>query len=291
MEKIVPLVALSQVDNYLSSNVDAVTMGTFFGATRQTSVYSLEEIIEVNQEIPVIACYNRFYFEHEISQLEHELKALYEGGIDRIVCGDFAVLQIIYELDLDFDVTLDTDTTMTNGKEISLMHQAGAKEVVVGRELTLDERLSIAKEVKGDLGMHVFGYQLMSFSRRKHLSQYAALEKIEIDTHEIHWIKETKRDERYMIFEDEYGTHTYAPEIISVLHAFNKIKEAGYKHLYFDVIGLEIEDVLFVIRNLDLVEDYTEFERMIEELWLVELSHGLLYKETEAIKAFKKEGE
>lgn len=280
MKKIVPLVSLHEVDNYIQNGVDAVLMGTYFGATRQLQVYSLEEMVEVNEKIPVIACYNRFYFEPEIDQLRHEIKVLYDSGIDYIISTDFAVSELVHELDLDMKVILDTDTTMTNVEDISVMGLSGIDEVVVGRELTLEERLYLGNNTKLPLGMHFFGYQLMSFSRRKHLSQYAKRHEIKMDPEAIHWLKESKRDEKYMTFEDSYGTHIFAPKVMSAIHAYQTIKEAGYRRIFFDVIGLNIEDVLFVVRNLDLFENPQELESMLIETSDFEIGHGLLYQET-----------
>ena len=284
MKKIVPLINLNQVDNYISNGVDAVVMGTYFGATRIPEVYDLEEMMEVNEKIPVVASYNRFYFEHELEQLKHELKALHEGGVDRVLCGDFGVLQTIYELDLDFYVIFSTDTTMTNVEEISILLENGASEVMVGRELTLDKQIHIAKSIKKPIATNFFGHQLMSFSRRKHLSQYKDLRNINMDPKAIHYLKESNREDMYMVFEDTYGTHTFAPGIFSAVHVYPQLKESGFKTIFFDVFGLDIEDVLFVVRTLDLIEDYDEFETIISETMGKPLNHGLLYEETEKHK-------
>lgn len=281
LKKIVPLVGLSEIDNYISNGVDAVLMGTYFGSTRQLQVYDLEEMIETNEKIPVIGLFNRFYFEQEMAQLEHEIKALYDGGLDHIMCSDYAVIEIVHELDLDIKVILDTDTTMTNSEDIQLMLNTSVDEVVVSREITLDERLKIADNVKGNLGMHFFGYQLMSFSRRKHLTQYKDLQEIEMNPENLHFLKEARRDDFYMTFEDAYGTHIFAPKVMSAIHATPAIKEKGYTSLYFDVVGLNIEDVLFVVRNLDVMDDYDTLEAIVIETCEFEIGHGLLYKETE----------
>lgn len=288
MRKIVPLISLSQVDNYINNGVDAVIMGTYFSGVRQPEVYDIAEILEVNEKINVIVNFNRFYFEPEMSQVRHELKALYEGGIDSVICGDFGVLQVIHEMDLDMKVIFSTDTTMTNIEEISILLENGVSEVVVGRELTLEERLNIAKGISKPLGMNFFGYQLMAFSRRKHLSQYKSLVDAPIDTQGINFLKESKRDELYMILEDTYGSHTFAPGVFSAIHATKEIKDSGYTSLYFEVLGMDIEDVLFVVRSLDIVTDYVEFEKIVQDTLEQPLTSGLLYKETEMHKEIVK---
>jgi U32 family peptidase len=288
MRKIVPLISMNQVDNYIKNGVDAVIMGTYFSGTRQPEVFDIEEMLEVNEKIDVIANFNRFYFEPEMSQVAHEIKALYEGGIDWVICGDFGILQVIHELNLDMNVIFSTDTTMTNIEEISILLENGASEVVVGRELTLEERLALAKGIKKPLGMSFFGYQLMSFSRRKHLTQYKELVDAPIDTLGINYIKESNRDDFYMIIEDTYGSHTFAPGVFSAIHAAKEIKDAGYTSLYFEVLGMDIEDVLFVVRSLDIVEDFVEFENIVKETLDQDLTHGLLYKETEMHKELLK---
>lgn len=280
MRKIVPLVSLKELDNYISSGVDAVLMGTFFGATRQTEVFTLDEIIAVNEKIPVIGCFNRFYFEHEISQLRYEIKAMYEGGINEIVGSDLAVMELVHELEIDMGVILDTDTTMTNLSDVKTMHDMGAREVVLGRELTLSEMLDISAQT-GYCGVHFFGYQLTSFSRRKHISQYAKQAKLNLPTDSLYWLKETRRDTKYMTLEDEYGTHIFAPDVYSAVHAYDALNENKIMSVYFDVIGIDIEDILFVVRSVGLVDDGKELESIIETATSLKLTHGLLYQETE----------
>ena len=42
MRKVVPLISMNQVDNYIKNGVDAVIMGTYFSGTRQPEVYDIE---------------------------------------------------------------------------------------------------------------------------------------------------------------------------------------------------------------------------------------------------------
>ena len=173
---------------------------------------------------------------------------------------------------------------MTNVEDISIMLESGAHEAVVGRELTLEERIKIAEIVKKPLGMHFFGPQLMSYSRRKHLDQYKEIANVDLDPREMHYLKEASRDEDYMMYEDTYGTHMYAPGVFSAIHAYPRLVEAGFNTLYFETQGMDVEDVLFVVRSLDLIEDYEAFEEIVRETLEAPINHGLLYRETEAHK-------
>lgn len=281
MKKIVPLVSLMEVDNYVSNGVDAVLMGTYFSSTRQVQVYDIEEMVKANEKIEVIALFNRFFFEQELEQAKHELKSMYDNGIEYVLCTDMGIIELIHELDIDMKVIYDTDTTMTNIEDIKFMLENGVHEVVLAREITLEERLDIAKNIQGFLGTHFFGYQLMSTSRRKHLSQYKDLTKIDLNPDAIHFLREKKRDEYYLTIEDQYGTHIYAPKPLTMVHTYPQLKEAGINNIYFEVMGANIDDVLFVVRNLDHIEDYQEFEEILKETSELDLDHGLLYKETE----------
>lgn len=279
MRKLVPLVDPLRINDYLAAGVDALLLGTCLGATRQPRYYTVEAMGVIAQSIPVIAVYNRFYFEPDIELITAELDALSKQGINEILCSDLGIVQLIIENDWGFKIILDTDTTMTNHYDIQFYLDHGVDEVIVSRELTLDERIEISRHVTS-VGMHFFGYQLMSFSRRRHLSHYSDFLNLDLDLSQKYWIKEVKRDERYLMFEDDYGTHIYAPDCLSGIHAYPLIQKAGYQSLIFDVMGLDIEVVLAVCIRLDDVIDYNQFEHDIARQHQVQLGHGLWYQKT-----------
>lgn len=281
MRKILALVDLDRVYDYQASGVDAVLMGTKFSATRQLKTYQIAEMAKVNQDIEVIAVFNRFYFEPELDQVLTEMREMRQAGIQSLICTDLAVVQLNKRHQLGFKVTLDTDTTMTNAYDIKIMQEHGVDEVVVGRELTLDERMELAKDCE-HLGMHFFGYQLMSFSRRHHLKSYNEFRGLDLDLTESYWIREAKRDEDYLIFEDAYGTHIYAPGIFSAIHAYPLLKESkAYDALYFEVLELDIDLLLALCKVLDEIDNYEQYEKELTEKYGLLLNYGLLYTSTQ----------
>lgn len=279
MRKLIPLLAIGLIDDYKTSNVDAVLMGTKLGATRQIQNFTVEEMGRVQKDIPVIAVYNRFYFEQDMEPVLEELQALKEVGVKELICTDLGIVQLNRTHNLGFRVILDTDTTMTNEFDIEIYLNNGVDEVIVGRELTLEERIYLG-ENSHNLGMHGFGYQLMSFSRRPHLSAYKKFRSLDLDTSQTYWIKEEKRDDIYMYIEDDYGTHVFAPNVFSILSVYEEIKNSGYQTIILEPRGLDITMVLDITKALDSKINLETLEENLAKDYNITIDSGLLYKKT-----------
>ena len=229
MQKIIPLVALHEIDNYLSNGVDSVLMGTNFGSKAQVIVYDLEEIIESNKKIPVIALFNRDFMHHELPQMLHEIKVLNEGGIDQVIITDEAVIKPIEEMNLDLKIIFRADDSL-NHEAISDILKQGVHEVLLTQvEMNLPELES------GKLGIHFFGKKF---------------------TH-------THHEDAHFHVEDMHGKHHYSHDVYSLIHAYQTLVEKEVSALYFESFGLDIDDVLFVIRTVGLVEDHLAFENLV----------------------------
>lgn len=279
MNKIVPLINIDLVQDYKNAGVDAVLMGSVLSSTRQNKTYTLEEMNDVNKEIEVIAIFNRFYFEPEIDNILNEMKILKEYGIKKIICTDLGIVNLNRKYNLGFYIILDTDTTMTNHFDIEVYLNNGVNEVMVGRELTLEERLYLGDKCDS-LGMHGFGYQIMSFSRRNHLSAYKTFTGLDLDTDKTYWLKEQKREDLYMMMEDDYGTHVFAPHIFSIVHCYDQIKNKGYKSIILEPKNIDIDIILNIVKDIDTIDDYQAYENKLRDDYKLDIDTGLLYLKT-----------
>lgn len=240
MRKILPLVALHETDNYLSNGVDAVLMGTNFGSKAQVIVYDLEEMMDTNEKLPVIGLFNRDFKESEQAQLLHEIAALYEGGLDSILITDSHMISVIKNLNLDIKLMYRTEAALTE-EEILNLYQQGADEVILTQVSVVIPEL----EEKSNLGIHFFGKNF---------------------TH-------THHEDTHFDVADDHGNHHYSHDVYSLIHAYETLKEKGLTTLYFESFGLDIDDVLFVVRSLDLIDDLDAFENLVYDTINIEMGH------------------
>ncbi len=230
MKKILPLVALHETDNYISNGVDFAIMGTNFGSKAQAIIYDLEEIIETNEKLPVIGLFNRDFKESELSQLLHEITALYEGGLEHIIITDEGVIKTVKDLDLDLKIIYKTESKIDT-ETMEKLYALGVDEIILTDvEVTIPDFPE-----KKNLGIHFFG---KSFTHTHH-------------------------EDAHFHVEDDHGKHHYSHDVYSLIHAFETLKEKEISTLYFESFGLDLDDVLFVIRTLELVDDHKEFENLV----------------------------
>ncbi len=245
----VPLDKSEQLEEYQRHKVNIVMMSTRFLGTRMNNYYTIDEMIAVNGRnlLPVMVVINRFFYEPEMDELKAQLIQLYEGGIQRILCSDLGVLDLIQSLDLPFYVVLQTDTTMTSLQDINTMLSSGCHEVIAARELSEPELLTMVDHVKGMLGISFFGFPLMSSSRKQHVLNYFKEVDLPVSfDYPIEAIEQTRKDP-FLIFEDDHGNAVFNGTVVSHLLNADAYRKANVV-LYFDTLGLRTEDVLWCVR-------------------------------------------
>lgn len=235
MKKIVPLISLIELDNYQSNGVDAILMGTVFSSQAQMRIYDIQEIIDANEKIPVIALFNRDFTQNENPRVMHEIKALYEGGINHILIQDEALLHTLEDSDFDLEITFLLHEVIEKERMEHLMKK-GVHEFLMNTDV---KQASMARLKSLNIGLHFFGNRL------------------------LHSQKEGQ--EEAFVLRDAHGFHTFAQELTSKIAMYDTIKENKIISLYFEPFSTNIEDILFVVRNLDLLDDYQQFDAIVKE--------------------------
>ncbi len=221
MRKILPLISLLEVDNYISNGVDAVLMGTVFSSQAQMTIYDLEEITKTQEQIPVIALFNRDFKQDEKDRLIHEITTLHEKNVDSILIQDEFVLDVLKELDLDL--------------EIIFKH----KDKIQALDHVNEHLIEYSNDEDFNHGIHFFGHQYLK--------------------------TEKAGEEVPFVLKDENGFHHYSENLTSYISKYDKIKTERLKSIYFEPFGSNIDDVLFVVRSLDLMDDYDLLEEIVKD--------------------------
>lgn len=265
-----------EADVYRQSGVDYVMMSTAFLGTRIKKAYTIDEIDYVVNELQldVIVVLNRFYFEADLGELENILIELDKRGVRRLLFSDFAVLNLVQRNKLSFYCICQTDTTMTSSRDIQQMFTYGAHECVIARELTLDESCYILDHTEGNIGIHFFGYPLMSSSRKHHLQNYFNFVKKPIDFSEAVWLKEQNRKEYYLSVEDQHGNSMYYGHVVSPYRDIERLNRANVT-LYYDTIGLDTMDVLCFLSMIVHHESTSVIEETMAKRYIT-IERGLL---------------
>jgi len=93
---------------------------------------------------------------------------------EQLIVAEPGIISFRRETATDMDIHISTQASVTNAKACKFWHDAGAKRIVLARELTLSEITDIRKEIPESLEIEAFvhGAMCVSYSGRCLLSNY-----------------------------------------------------------------------------------------------------------------------
>ena len=238
------------LDSFYQQGYQTLTLCHPFLSVRAIDPLSLEKIQELLEykEIDFYLKINRFFFEPELKELKELLNDIKNLSLKGIIISDIGVFMMLKELGYSKEIILETDTTLTSSADINVYLEQGISGVVVARELTIDEMIQIAHDIKGPTSINFFGHQLMSTSRRQLLEAYGEHEKLSFDKDKLYKMKEaTRPNSSYLIMEDNYGTHVYHGSMLNGLNDIDRLEV--FKYLIVDPL-LMPDELLFDIGNM-----------------------------------------
>jgi putative protease len=230
----------------LKAAIDAGADAIYFGIiemnmranARNFHLDDLPEIVKLCHENSVKAylALNTIIFDHEVEKARVLVKSAAAAGVDAVICWDFAILEAAR--DYNIESFISTQMSVANSSSIEFFYKnLGINRFVLARECTLDEMVSIKRNLERKLGreadnieLEVFAHGAMcvSVSGRCFMSQF-------------HFNKSGNRGEckqpcrrEYTITEERDGKsyligkdYVMSPKDVCSLPFLEKILEAG----------------------------------------------------------------
>jgi len=158
----------------INHGADAVYIGAPRFSARAAAGNTLDDIKQLCEyahlyNAKVYVALNTILNDKELREVESLIRRLYnEAGIDALIIQDMGITM----LDLP-PVTLHASTQMDNRsvEKVKFLEEAGFKQVVLPRELTVDEIHDISSQVNVPLEVFVHGALCVSYSGQCYLSQ------------------------------------------------------------------------------------------------------------------------
>lgn len=199
-------------------------------STRSFDLLDTEEIRALSSTtFKLFIRINRFFFEQELEEVKIILKELINLNLAGFIVTDVGIFWMIKSLDKDVSVILETDTTMTSSHDINVMLEMGFSDVIMAHELTFYEYQIINQQARQPVSLYVFGHPLMSTSRRQLLDAYGDKVNRQYEKNHIYNLQEvTRENSRYLVFEDEAGTHIYHGKILNSFEYKDLLKPFRY---------------------------------------------------------------
>ena len=152
---------------------DAVYMGASSHGARRNAANSIDDIRRVVDfahiyRAKVYVTVNTIVFDNELRKVEHLISDIYHAGADAIIVQDMGILRMdIPPIELHASTQCDIRTP----EKARFLQEAGFSQLVLPRELTLQEIRAVADAVSVPVECFVHGALCVSFSGRCHASQ------------------------------------------------------------------------------------------------------------------------
>jgi putative protease len=130
------------------------------------SIDEIKKLIKYKNKTKVYVNINKYFFEHEIHDLQKLLLSLSKIKIDGIIFSDFAIPQILFENKIKTYLIYNPETLITNYGQFDFYLKNDINEVCLARELNKNEISEIAKNKnRMKIQIQVCGYSFIMESR------------------------------------------------------------------------------------------------------------------------------
>ena len=178
IELLSPAGNLEKVKWAFMYGADAVYFGgRDYGLRANADNLSLEEIKEAcsyahSLDKKVYVTVNIVFHDEDFNGLEDYLRGLYEAKVDAVIVSDPSVISIIKKTVPNLEIHISTQQSTLNYEVAKFWSEEGAKRVVLGREASKNDMLSILKNTDIDIEVFIQGAMCVGYSGRCVLSNY-----------------------------------------------------------------------------------------------------------------------
>jgi len=180
MEILAPAGDMERLEMALTYGADAVYLaGKQFGMRASSGNFSpgeLEKAVRMCHAggVRVYVTVNTLPRNDEMEKLPEFFQRLEAIGADAAIIADVGVMALCRRYAPKLDIHMSTQTGVVNYETAAVLHEMGARRVVLARELTLEEIREIRSRTPETLELEAFGHGAMcvSFSGRCLLSNY-----------------------------------------------------------------------------------------------------------------------
>lgn len=167
--------------------------------------------------------------------LDEYLKKLSDYKVDGVIVADVGVAVFIKEHQSDLDIHISTQANVINSYSANFFASLGVKRIVLARELSLDEIITIRKNLPESVELECFvhGAMCISYSGRCLLSNYLTGRDsnrgqcVQACRWEYSITEKGRQGDKYTIEEDDKGTYILNSKDMCLIEHLDKLIEAG----------------------------------------------------------------
>ncbi|MBR6779461.1 MAG: U32 family peptidase [Clostridia bacterium] len=240
-ELLAPAGTPESLQTALHFGADAVYLGGPMLQLRAESAgFTFEQLQQAARDVHALGkrmyvTVNCFAENGEIDVLEEYGKNLLSAGADAAIVSDLGVLAELKEKVPELELHVSTQANCLNYKAAATWHKLGAKRVVLGREMRLDDIKMLREKTPDTLEIEAFvhGAMCMAYSGRCLLSSYISHRSGNRGdcTQPCRWnyyLVEEKRPDMYLpVIEDAGATAVLSSADLKCIDFLDKLADAG----------------------------------------------------------------
>ncbi len=241
LELLAPAGDMEKLKTAIYFGADAVYLGGPFMHLRTTptdfTMESLKTAVEYSHsaEKKVYVTVNAFARNGDFGALPEYLVELERMGVDGIIVSDIGVIDLAVRTAPDLAVHVSTQASCVNYAAANVYYRMGARRVVLGRELSLDEIRELRDKTPPELELEAFvhGAMCMAYSGRCLISAVlAGRDSNRGDCAQpCRWhyklVQTERSDEELPVLEDENGTAIMSSRDLKTIEFIDEIARAG----------------------------------------------------------------
>ena len=287
MELLAPAGNMDKLKMALLYGADAVYLGgKSFGLRAFSDNFSLEEMEEavryahgLGKKVHVTV--NIFPHNADLNGLPEYLTSLRDIHVDAVLIADPGIFSLARQIVPDLPVHISTQANVTNWASAKFWHDAGAKRVVMAREVSLKDVKAIHDKVPVELEGFVHGAMCISYSGRCLLSNYFTENRdsnrgqcVQCCRFKYNVVEEKRPGQYFPVMEDERGTYIFNSKDLCLLPYLPDLYDAGLCSLKIEGRMKSVHYVATVVKvyrqAIDAYERDPEHFHVLPE-WVEEL--------------------
>jgi putative protease len=293
----------------IENGADAVYFGLDcgFNARARAANFPLDDLPELMRTLHArglkgYATLNVLVFSEELPEFERVVRACDAAGVDAVLVQDVGAARLIREICPALPMHASTQMTLTSAESITLAETLGMERVVVARELSIEEIISIRRQTTLPLEVFVHGALCVAYSgqcltseslggRSANRGQCAQACRLPYDL-----VCDGKDvdlgDQKYLLSPQDLAAYALAPELLAAGVASFKIEGrlkapeyvANITRHYRRAIDAAAVAQPAVFAPQDVEEMELSFSRGFSPGWLHGCDHKMLVPATSSAK-------